>query len=211
MQQLTDDTFLPKQRLETLCDGIFAITMTLIILDLKTPENLPSKVPAEELPKILYDLLPSLEAYAISFIILGIFWLRHQIGFRFVSSVNRPLIFVNILFLLFIGFVPFTVGIMMRYPALALSFRLYIINLILISLLLTFQWIFISRSDNVAAVEIPKALKKNFLILSFVPILIFGMCFIASYFNLRFAFLMIYLDPLFYAIYRRVLKRKKIM
>jgi len=103
MHELTDDSLLPKNRLETLTDGIFAITMTLIILDLKTPENIPYNLAEIELPEILINLLPSIEAYAVSFIILGVFWLRHQVQFKYIRSTNRLLLSVNMIFLLLIG------------------------------------------------------------------------------------------------------------
>ena len=80
MSELKDESLLPKNRIEALCDGIFAITMTIMILDLKTPENIPYDLAKDELPKVLLNLLPSVEAYVISFLVLGIFWLRHQIN-----------------------------------------------------------------------------------------------------------------------------------
>lgn len=208
MNELTDESILPKNRLETLVDGIFAITMTLMILDLKTPENIPSTAVQHELPVILYNLLPFVEAYAVSFIILGIFWLRHQIQFKYFRSVTRSLIAMNILFLLLIGFVPFTVSIMMRYPDFPLAFRIYIINLFLISILLTIQWIIAARSKNIIAGEVAQTLNKRFTVLTLTPAVIFLIAFFVSYYNPRYAFLVIYLDPLFYLVVRRIRKNK---
>ncbi|MDZ4711514.1 MAG: TMEM175 family protein [bacterium] len=207
MHELTDDSLLPKNRLETLTDGIFAITMTLIILDLKTPENIPYNLAEQELPEILVNLLPSIEAYAISFIILGVFWLRHQIQFKYIRSTNRMLLSVNMIFLLLIGFVPFTVGIMMRYPLIVLPFRIYVINLILISIVMTYQWILIGKSKKISAIDISQKHRKTFLILTSIPIFIFILSYIISFINLRAAFFIIYLDPIFYLVYRLFLRR----
>ncbi|MEO8446214.1 MAG: TMEM175 family protein [bacterium] len=210
MHDLTDDSLLPKNRLETLTDGIFAITMTLIILDLKTPENIPYNLAEQELPEILINLLPSIEAYAISFIILGVFWLRHQIQFKYILSTNRLLISVNMIFLLLIGFIPFTVGIMMRYPLIVLPFRIYVFNLILVSIILTYQWLLIGRSKKISAMDMSPKRRKRFLILTSVPIFIFILSYLISYINLRAAFFIIYLDPIFYLVYRLVLRKNKV-
>ena len=207
MHELTDDSLLPKNRLETLTDGIFAITMTLIILDLKTPENIPYNLAEIELPEILINLLPSIEAYAVSFIILGVFWLRHQIQFKYIRSTNRMLLSVNMIFLLLIGFVPFTVGIMMRYPLIVLPFRIYVINLILISIVMTYQWMLIGRSKKISAMDISPKRRRRFLILTSIPIFIFILSYLISFINLRAAFFIIYLDPIFYLVYRLFLRR----
>ena len=102
MRDVEDESVFPKERLAALCDGIFAITMTLMILDLKVPENIPRNLASEELPSAIFNLLPTIEAYVISFFILGIFWARHQLQFNFFDAVDRVVIFLNILFLLLI-------------------------------------------------------------------------------------------------------------
>lgn len=208
MQELQDESLLPKGRLETLCDGIFAIAMTLMILDLKTPENIPANLAAERLPEVFYKLLPSIEAYALSFLILGIFWLRHQIQFKYIRTSTRALITINLFFLMLIGFVPFTVGVMMRYPDYELPFRIYLINLFVISILLTIQWIIVNKSTKIIATEVTPDMHKKFLILTSVPAIIFLLSFIISFFSTRIALFIIYIDPVFYLIYRKLNKTK---
>lgn len=199
---------LPKSRMESLCDGIFAIAMTLIILDLKTPENVPTPLEKDRLPAILLDLLPEAETYAISFIILGVFWLRHVIQLKYIKFVDRKIIAINLIFLLLIGFVPFTTGVLMRYPDYNLSFILYSSNLLLISLLLTTQWFYASSIKEIVSEELTHELKKMFVVFSTVPALIFLCSLIVSFFSIRIAFFLLYLDPLFYLIYRRMIKRR---
>ena len=106
MKDIQDESVFPKERLAALCDGIFAIQMTLMILDLKAPDNIPNNLAGEELPAAIYNLLPSIEAYVISFFVLGIFGARHQLQFKFFESIDRVVIMLNLLFLLLIGFVP---------------------------------------------------------------------------------------------------------
>lgn len=207
MSELNDDSLLAKNRIEALCDGIFAITMTILILELKTPENIPYNLAPEELPGILMDLLPSVEAYLISFLVLGIFWLRHQIQFKYLKYTDRMILSINVLFLLFTGFVPFSVGLVMRYPNVRLTFVIYILNLLVISLIMFWQWNYITRTPKIS-VNIDKELARKFNWLTFVPVTIFALSFIVSFFNVRVAFLLIYLDPIFYGAYRSFKNRK---
>lgn len=206
MKDIKDETVFPKERLAALCDGIFAITMTLMILDLKAPGNIPKNLAAEELPGAIYDLLPSIEAYVISFFILGIFWARHQLQFKFFESVDRVIIILNILFLLLIGFVPFTVGLKKDYPMVQFPFILYVSNLTFISLILSIQWEYALKKKFIIKDELDSMLRKRFYYMAVIPVIIFAAAFIISFFHVRLAFLMIYLFPIFYILSKRVVK-----
>lgn len=203
-----DESLLPKNRIEALCDGIFAIAMTLIILDLKTPENIPLNKLKEELPKILFELIPEMEAYAVSFIVLAIFWLRHQIHFKFLKSADKKILTINVVFLLFIGFVPFSVGFMMRYYNFHLPYLVYVINLLIISVILYYHWFYISGNDSLLLEnETDIVIVKKYRFLSFIPVIIFSLSLFVSFFSVRIAFFIIYLDPIFYMLYRFVDKK----
>ena len=206
MPDYNDESLLPKNRIEALSDGIFAIAMTLIILDLKTPENIPFNLEYEELPLTLLNILPDVEAYAVSFLVLAVFWLRHQLQFRYLKFANRQIIVLSILFLMLIGFVPFSVGLVMRYNDIQLPTLIYIINLLLISVFLSVQGWYISKNKKIRFEEIDPLILKKYYVFSIVPIVIFSVSLIVSFFNLRLAFLLIYLDPAFYSIYRIVKK-----
>lgn len=207
MPDYNDESLLPKNRIEALSDGIFAIAMTLIILDLKTPENIPLNLEYEELPLTLLNILPDVEAYAVSFLVLAVFWLRHQLQFRYLKFANRQIIVLSILFLMLIGFVPFSVGLVMRYNDIQLPTLIYIINLLMISVILSIQGWYISKNKKIRFEEIEPEILKKYYVFSIVPIVIFSVSLIVSFFNLRLAFLLIYLDPAFYSIYRIVKKR----
>lgn len=208
MSELKDESLLSKNRIEALCDGVFAIAMTLMILDLKTPENIPYNLANDELPKILLNLLPSVEAYVISFLVLGIFWMRHQIHFKYIQYTDRKILSINILFLLFIGFVPFSVGLMMRYPDLFITFIIYDLNLLIIALIMLWQWFYISKTKKILVEDVDDKMIRRFHLLTLVPVIIFLLSFLVSFISVRAAFMLIYLDPLFFSIYRSVKKRK---
>ncbi|HMS32836.1 MAG TPA: TMEM175 family protein [Ignavibacteria bacterium] len=206
MKDIQLDSVFPKERLVFLCDGIFSITMTLMILDLKAPENIPRSLASEELPSALFNLLPSIEAYVLSFFILGIFWARHQLMFNFFESVDRVMIMLNLLFLLLIGFVPFAVSLKKDYPQVQFPFIIYVSNLIFISLLLSIQWEYALRKKIILKDELTPLLKKRFRYLSILPVVIFTTSFIVSFYHVRLAFLIIYLLPIFYVLSKRIVK-----
>lgn len=206
MKDIQDESVFPKERLVFLCDGIFSITMTLMILDLKAPENIPRSLASEELPSALFNLLPSIEAYVLSFFILGIFWARHQLMFNFFESVDRVMIMLNLLFLLLIGFVPFTVSLKKDYPHVQFPFIIYVSNLILISLILSIQWEYALKNKFILKDELSPLLKKRFLYMSVMPVAIFVFAFIVSFYQVRLAFLIIYLLPIFYLLSKKIVK-----
>jgi uncharacterized membrane protein len=87
-------------RLETFSDGVFAIAATLLVLDVRASSG----------PRLGHELLhiwPSYVAYAISFVTIGIMWVNHHVVFEQIGRADRTFLFVNVLFLMLIAFVPF--------------------------------------------------------------------------------------------------------
>ena len=88
-------------RAETFSDGVFAIAITLLILNVTVHHS------GGPLGHDLLRLWPSYLAYAISFLTIGIMWVNHHTIFQHFERVDRPLLFLNIALLLLIAFVPF--------------------------------------------------------------------------------------------------------
>jgi uncharacterized membrane protein len=104
-----------SRRVETLADGVFAIAMTLLVLEVKVPE-LPDPVTGVAMVGALAGLLPSVAGFAVSFVILGMLWIGHHNQFHFIRRVDRPLLWINIFYLLCVAFVPFATAFITRYP-----------------------------------------------------------------------------------------------
>ncbi|MBK8981509.1 MAG: DUF1211 domain-containing protein [Ignavibacteria bacterium] len=206
---MIDESLLPKHRVEALTDGIFAIVMTIIILELKTPEHIPMNKMHSDLPNVFFNLIPAVEAYILSFFVLGTFWLRHQIQFKYIMNVDRTIIILNIIFLMLTGLIPFTVGVLMKYPNSEFTFLIYILNLILISSILTIQLNYVFSKQNIATDNISEDSKTKFKLLSYIPIIIFVISLFISFVNVRLAIFIIYLDPLFYLFYHHFSKKKR--
>src|SRR5947207_11879686 len=87
-------------RVEAFSDGVFAIAITLLILTITPPTH-------GELGHELLRLWPSYVAYIVSFLTIGIIWVNHHAIFRLFAGVDRTMLFLNVLFLMVVAFIPF--------------------------------------------------------------------------------------------------------
>ena len=98
-------------RLEAFSDGVFAVAITLLALELA----LPNPELHESLLHQLGDHWPSFAAYVVSFLTIGIIWVNHHALFRNVADVDRPLLFLNLLLLFFVVSIPFVTTMIADY------------------------------------------------------------------------------------------------
>ena len=112
---------LSPHRLEALADGIFAIAMTLLVLDLRLPE---ATGPAD-LATRLAALWPRFATFFISFVVLGVYWFAHHQAFYFIARVNRTLVWLNMLYFLGAVLIPFVASLLGSNSADPVALSLY--------------------------------------------------------------------------------------
>jgi len=95
-----------KGRLEAFSDGVFAIAITLLVLEIKVPAHGDSLVPA------LLGLWPSYAAYVVSFLAVGIWWMAHHIVTHYLVRLDGGSLFLNLLLLMTIAFIPFPTAVL---------------------------------------------------------------------------------------------------
>jgi len=127
-------------RIETLGDGVFAIAMTLLVLDLKVPVG----VPPNELLSSVMHLAPQLAAYCVSFMVLAVYWIGHNNQFKLILQTDRTLLWINIFFLMSIAFVPFSTSLLASYNQEKEAIIIYGVNVILSGFALYFHWVYAS-------------------------------------------------------------------
>ena len=110
---------LPPNRLETLADGIFAIAMTILVLELRVP------APPADLWTELVALAPRFATFVISFVVLGVYWFAHHQTFYFLVRVNRTLVWLSILFFMGVALVPFVASVLGAYSQHPIALSLY--------------------------------------------------------------------------------------
>jgi uncharacterized membrane protein len=128
-----------KGRIETLTDGIFAIVMTILVLELVLP-HIPQSEVYKELPKHLLELWPVFLSYVTSFIILGFFWMGHDKQFHYIKRVNGTLLWISIFYLMFIALIPFSTILIGEYGDQQISVLIYGVNLTIASSLNYMHW-----------------------------------------------------------------------
>lgn len=128
-----------KGRLESLTDGVFAIIMTILVFNISVPELLlftEGEYASERLSNRLLDLWPHIFSYVISFVTLGVYWVAHHRIFRWIVNVDRPLIWINISFLMTIALIPFSTNLVTQYRDQQNSILVYSFNSILAGIII---------------------------------------------------------------------------
>jgi len=105
----------PKNRVEALSDGVYAIILTLLILELKVPHLGEAPTNAQILQS-LTELFPKFASWLISFLMLIVFWINHHYMLHLVKHVDQGYVWLNALILLTQSFVPFPAALMGEYP-----------------------------------------------------------------------------------------------
>jgi len=123
-------------RILALSDGVFAIALTLLVLEIAVPATTSDA----RLPKTLLGLWPRYIAYLLSFVVIARFWVTHRLTFRLIGRGDDVLVWLNLLLLMFVAFLPFptaVVGEHIRSPAAAVF---YAISVLLTSLASAAYW-----------------------------------------------------------------------
>jgi len=104
----------PNARLEAFCDGVFAIALTLLIIDIKAPTS-SAIASAPALWRALQGVLPSLFAFLLSFAIIFITWMNHHSIFQSINRSSAAFIYSNAFLLLTVVFIPFPTALLGAY------------------------------------------------------------------------------------------------
>jgi uncharacterized membrane protein len=124
---------LGKERLEALTGDIFATVMTVLVLSLSVPVIANGSTNAD----VAFDLgmfVPNILGYVLSFLLLAVLWISHHNVFHYMTRVDRPLLWLNTLFLLTIGFLPFSTALLGRNSTFQLPVVIYGANVIATSI-----------------------------------------------------------------------------
>jgi uncharacterized membrane protein len=116
--------FIEKNRLEFLFDGIFAIAMTILVLELKVPD-LTDRHSVSELFHGLLEHGSTFVSYILSFVMLGMMWFTHNEQFQHVRKVSRSMLVLQLSQLAIAAFFPFCASLLGKYPTNNLSIVIY--------------------------------------------------------------------------------------
>ena len=140
-----------KSRLEAFSDGVFAIVITLLILDIRFPE-----VEYSQFAATLISLVPRILAYVMSFIIIGLYWVVHHNSMHAMKKIDRGFLWLNILLLLCVSFIPFPTSLLGRYPFQAGPIIFYGATLILANIVGYLMLVYVYYHPDLAVVSFSK-------------------------------------------------------
>ncbi len=160
-----------------LSDGVFAIVLTILVLELKVPHGLEHK----SLGEAIHELRPTFLAWIVSFLITGMYWVAHRDLFARVRTVNRDLVWLNLLFLLPCALIPFAASVLGEYPDESKAIQVYGIVVIVVSVMRLLLYWFIVRHPALlwpGSVSDRSALG---LVLGLVPVVIYVIAIAVGY------------------------------
>ena len=129
------------ERVLALTDGIFAIIITILVLEIAVP----SQLSGQSLREVLTELRPTLLAWVVSFLITGMYWAGHRDLFARIRFVNRDLVWLNLLFLLPACLIPFAASVLGKYPDEPISLYIYGVVMIAVSLMRLLNYWYVMR------------------------------------------------------------------
>jgi len=166
--------------MEALTDGIFAIAMTLLVLELKVPD-LPKSVNATELLHKIGEEMPSLFSFMLSFLYCGLLWVMHHLAMHFVRHLQIGLVWLNLVFLMSISTMPFSCGLLGHFLRNRAAQEIYFANMFVAAALLAAQWLLASKKKLINQDD-PRASALMGQQLMFFPMAL-AAAMVASYFN----------------------------
>jgi uncharacterized membrane protein len=123
------------ERVTALSDGVFAVAMTLLVLDVRVPASAAGSALSEHgLAEAMLRLGPSFAAYLLSFTMLGTFWLAQHTLLGVLDGCDRTLTWINLGFLFMVSLLPFSAALLAHNVGLRLAVGVYWVNILMLGL-----------------------------------------------------------------------------
>jgi uncharacterized membrane protein len=163
-------------RVLALSDGVFAIIITLLVLEVHVPEL----TQGHTLNEALAELRPSLTAFVISFVLAGMYWVAHRDLFALIRRTDRGLVWLNILYLLPLCLLPFGAGLIGRYEDEVVALRIYGLLLVLIALMRVVIWLYAINRPHLLWQRLDHRQRRAGLALTLSPGLVYLLAFLVA-------------------------------
>jgi uncharacterized membrane protein len=162
-------------------DGLFAIAMTLLVVDLAVPV-IKDTHSVHDLGDALADDTATFVSFFISFAVIGRYWMAHHTFIAGLARMDRGLIALNLLYLAFIAFLPFPTALLGRYFENPLSIAIYAVNVALISGMevVLFSW---AQNHDLLKRKLPRDVYRFGAAMSLAPVLFFLLSIPVAFFS----------------------------
>jgi uncharacterized membrane protein len=153
-----DEHAIDLERIVFFSDAVFAIAITLLILEIRLPE-LPDPATGEEVAEALRSILPAIGAYALSFATIGLYWLAHWRRYRSIERADETLAALNLVGLGLVAFIPFPTALIGSHGDTPLVVAIYAIALSAAGVAGTVTWLYARRAGLIRR-DLPAALVR---------------------------------------------------
>ena len=189
------------ERLVFFSDAVFAIAITLLVIDLKVPSLHGLQATEQVFIDKLLGLTPVFLGFCVSFFIIGLYWFIHHRMFGFVTEYSAKLIWLNLLFLFSIVLMPFSTSVYSEYSSpeyihLVFPYLIYVLNICLTGALNYALWKFIGNTKNRLADDFQGDFIKKAKIRALILPLVFIISFAVSIFDPVTGRFVLFLTPL---------------
>ena len=160
-----------KKRLEAFSDGVLAIIITIMVLELKQPDG-------DKLNDLL-TLWPTMLSYFVSFLFISVYWVNHHMLFQMTEKINSKILWCNLLWLFVMSFVPFATSWVGRYPQSFLPLCHYFVLMFMAGITFRLMYHLIQRENN----QVPKMRVQSIISLCvyIVAAAVGGFCSLAAF------------------------------
>lgn len=174
-------------RIEAFSDAVFAIAITLLVIEIGVPHVTDFPLGATLFGELL-DQWPSYLGYVISFLQIGVIWANHHNRFRYIVRSDHSLLFLNILFLMFVAFIPFPTAVLSEYLEGTAAERttagaLYAGTLMMTAIFFTLLWLYVAGSrrllDERMDLTLIRAMTRRYVLGAFFYVLAFLIAFVS--------------------------------
>ena len=147
---LKDTATVNKHRLEMLFDGIFAIAMTILILEVKAPE-VHGGMSNHALLEAISESIPTMLSYLLSFLVLGNLWYRHNEQYKHFEHISGAIFWLQLIQLALAAFFPYCASLFGRFFQTPVTFIFYVTPVLLYAIAQALSWLIAKRHDAISS------------------------------------------------------------
>lgn len=178
--------WLTTKRVESLTDGVFAIAMTLLVLNLRVPV-ISEDIAKQTLPGALLSLRPHFFAYGLSFFLLAVFWIIHHRQFHTIKRADQGLLWINIVALIFIVLLPFSTSLIGEYENVQLAAIFFEGNLLAAGLAFYFNYWYATANHRLVDPDLDERAivigRRRNLVIPVVSLVAIGLSFVSPQYS----------------------------
>jgi TMEM175 potassium channel family protein len=163
-------------RVLALSDGVFAIIITLLVLEVHVPEL----TQGQSLSEALAEVRPSFNAFVITFILTGMYWVGHRDLFALIRRTDRGLVWLNILYLLPLCLLPFGAGMLGRYDQEPVALRIYGLLLVAIGVMRVVIWLYATSRPHLLWQRLDDRQRRAGRALVVLPVFVYLLAFLVA-------------------------------